>query len=277
MRGAAVATLRSRRLWLWEIAGAILYGIPVAIRFATKNVSIPILNFPGFWIGHFIPGNFLEKLLVNSFFPGGAGGIAGETFISNFKTGAVRGKTKYFSRLAGALFQTAAWSAFQIWGYLFFVTGPYGGNVFEHPIVFPINFALAVLSIFTPDVVNFFALLLEKAYASLGKLKMTRRRDYLLSTQSKTSQMHLELRFYTTFFNTHLEKARNRTTNKIILINANRPLQVGFDSSHPTNGTAKVPNITSMMKLPIIEIHTTIIPATNNLTSDIYFNHLLRW
>ena len=166
-----MATLRSKRLWSWEICGAILYGIPVAIRFATKNVSIPILNFPGFWIGNFIPGNFLEKLLVNSFFPGGAGCIAGETFINNHKGEAVRGKTKYLSRLAGALLQTTAWSAFQYWGYSLSIAGPYGGNVFEHATVFPINFTLAVFSIFTPDVVSFVKSLLEEARAFLGELK----------------------------------------------------------------------------------------------------------
>jgi len=59
---------------------AIIYVISVAIRFATKSVAIPLLNFPGFWVGHFIPGNFLEKLLGNSFFPGGAGGVAGDFY-----------------------------------------------------------------------------------------------------------------------------------------------------------------------------------------------------
>ena len=83
LRGAVTATLRSRRFWLWQIAGAIIYALPVAYRFATKSVAIPFLNFPGFWIGYYIPGNFLEKLLVNSFFPGGAGGVAGEVFFRN--------------------------------------------------------------------------------------------------------------------------------------------------------------------------------------------------
>jgi hypothetical protein len=139
LRGAAVATVRSRRFWLWEIAGFIIYGMPVVIRFAIKSVSIPFLNFPGFWIGHFILGNFLEKLLVNAFFPRGAGGVAGEIFMSNVKGEAVRGKTKYLSRLAGAWLQTTAWSAFQYWGYSLSMIGPYGGNVFEHAMVFPIN------------------------------------------------------------------------------------------------------------------------------------------
>jgi hypothetical protein len=171
LRRAIMSTIRSKRFWLWEIGGAIIYGIPVAIRFTTKNISIPILNFPGFWIGHFIPGNFVEKILINAFFPGGAGGIAGETFVSNYKGEAVKGKTKYLSRLGGALLQTAAWSAFQYWGYSLLVIGPFGGNIFEHALVFPINFTLATLSIFTPDVVNFAKSKMESAFQKLSKRK----------------------------------------------------------------------------------------------------------
>ena len=59
-----------------------------------------------------------------------------------------------------------------------------------------------------------------------------------------------------------------------MLTSANTPLQIGFDSSHSTNGTAKVPNITRIMKLPKTEIPTTMIPATNNLSRDIYLIHL---
>jgi hypothetical protein len=165
------ATLRSKRFWVWEVGGAILYGIPVAIRFATKNIVIPLLNFPGFWIGHFIPGNFLEKLLVNAFFPGGAGGVALETLVNNYKGEAVKGKTKYLARLGGALLQTAAWSAFQYWGYSLLLIGPFGGNIFEHALVFPINFILATLSIFTPDVVNFAKSKMKSAFQKLSKRK----------------------------------------------------------------------------------------------------------
>src|SRR3990170_4257045 len=155
LRRAVMATLRSRRFWLWEVAGAIIYGIPVAIRFVTKSVEIPILNFPGFWIDHYIPGNLVEKILVNAFFPGGAGGVAGELLISNYKGEEIKGKKKYLARLGGALLQTAAWSAFQLWGNLQNMTGPYGGNIFEYPMVYPLNFLLAALSIFTPDVLSF--------------------------------------------------------------------------------------------------------------------------
>jgi hypothetical protein len=152
---AILAMFRDRRFWLWQIAGAVIYLIPVSIRFATKSVAIPILNFPGFWIGHFIPGNLLEKLLVNAFFPGGAGGVAGEIFFDSYRGVEAKGKTKYLHRLAGAFVWTAAWSVFQFIGYSLSVMGPYGSNLFEYVGVFPINFVLAAVSIFTPDVVGF--------------------------------------------------------------------------------------------------------------------------
>jgi hypothetical protein len=141
LRLAIVATLRSRRFWVWQLAGIIIYSIPVLIRYGTSSNDIPILNFPGVWIDHFIPGNLLEKVLVNAFFPGGAGAVAG--------------KAKYLARLSGALGQTGIWSLFQFWGYSLMISGPGGGwNLFEHPVVFPINFMLATLSIFTSDFVG---------------------------------------------------------------------------------------------------------------------------
>ena len=173
--GSAVkATLRSKRFWVWQLTGVIIYGIPVAIRFATGSVEIPILNFPGFWIGHYVPGNMLEKILVNAFFPGGAGGVAGEELVSNYKEEAIKGKVKYLSRLGGALLQTAAWSTFQIWGYSLMILGPWSigsdwGNIFEHWMVFPFNFTLAALSIFTPDVLNFAKSNLTKACRKLAR------------------------------------------------------------------------------------------------------------
>src|SRR3990170_8749615 len=131
--GEAIArTLRSRRLWVWQIGGAVIYAIPVVIRYATGDVVIPILNFPGVWIGHVIPGNLLEKVIVNAFFPGGAGGVAGEVFASSRKGEVVAGRAKYLARLGGALGQTAVWSAFQFFGYFLLIPGPHGGgNLFE--------------------------------------------------------------------------------------------------------------------------------------------------
>lgn len=161
-RSAVVATLKGRRFWFWQTGGLIIYALPVLYRFTTGNMAIPILNFPGFWIGHFIPGNFLEKLLVNAFFPGGAGAITGEIFFA-YKDGAAENRrSKYSRRLAGALLQTVAWSAFQFAGYLLMIMGPYGSNIFEHSVVFPINFTLAALSVFTPDVVGFLKSKLQK-------------------------------------------------------------------------------------------------------------------
>jgi len=59
-----------------------------------------------------------KKFLINAFFPGGAGGVAGEVFVSNYRGKAVKGKAKYTARLSGALAQTALWSAIQyLWLY----------------------------------------------------------------------------------------------------------------------------------------------------------------
>ena len=173
---AVKATLRSKRFWMWQLSGVIIYAIPVAIRFVTGSVEIPILNFPGFWIGHFIPGNMLEKVLVNSFFPGGAGGVAGELFASYYDGEIVKGKAKYLSRLCGAMLQTAAWSIFQYWGHSLMILGPWStginsGNIFEYWSVFPFNFTLATFSIFTPEVVNLAKLNLTKAYRKLSGSK----------------------------------------------------------------------------------------------------------
>jgi hypothetical protein len=174
LRSAVKATLRSRRFWVWQIGGAIIYGIPVAIRFVTGNVQLPILSLletPA--VDHYVPSNLVEKILVNAFFPGGAGGVAGEVFVSNYNHDAAKGKAKYLSRLCGALLQTAAWSAFQYWGYSLMILGPWSigggwGNIFEYWMVFPLNFILAVFSIFTPDVLGFVKSVLVKAYWKLS-------------------------------------------------------------------------------------------------------------
>ena len=168
---AFARTLRSRRFRVWQIGGAVIYAIPVVIRYATGDVVIPILNFPGVWIGHLIPGNLLEKVLVNAFFPGGAGGVAGELFASSRKGEVLVGRAKYLARLGGALGQTVVWSAFQFLGYFLLIAGPNGdGNLFESVFVFPINFVLASLSIFTPDVVYFAKSKMENALKKWKKL-----------------------------------------------------------------------------------------------------------
>jgi len=165
--GAVAATLRNRRFWLWQIAGAIIYGLPAVYRFATKSMAIPFLNFPGHWIGYYIPGNFLEKLVVNSFFPGGAGGVAGEIFFGKYSGPPPTRRSMYLRRLAGAFLETGAWSAFQLMGYSLVIVGPYGSNLFEYAGVFPINFTLAALSIFTPDLLGFIKAKLSRFKKSL--------------------------------------------------------------------------------------------------------------
>jgi hypothetical protein len=153
---AFIAMLRSRRFWLWELGGAVIYALPVLVRYATGSNEIPVLNFPGFWIDHLIPGNMLEKILVNAFFPGGAGAVAGVIFVGFYGSKVLAGRQLYLARLGGALAQTTLWSLFQFLGYFLMISGPGGGwNLFESVFVFPINFVLGSLSIFTPDVVGY--------------------------------------------------------------------------------------------------------------------------
>jgi hypothetical protein len=159
---------RSKRFWVWEIGGATIYAIPAAIRLATGNVILPVLSLletP--WIGYYIPGNLVEKILVNAFFPGGAGGVAGEIFFSFCKGKTLEGREKYVARLKGAWLQTIVWTLIQLSGGLLNIAGSWGGNLFEYPTVYPLNFLLASLSIFTPTILYFLKNNLASAYHRL--------------------------------------------------------------------------------------------------------------
>ena len=159
--------VKSRRFWVWGICGAVIYAIPAAIRLATGSVILPVLSLVSTpWIGMYIPGNLVEKILVNAFFPGGAGAIAGEVFFSDAKSKALEGREKYVARLYGALLAVAIWSLIQLSGGLLGIAGSWGGNLFEYPSVFPLNFLLASLSIFTPTVLGFVKNKLARAYHS---------------------------------------------------------------------------------------------------------------
>lgn len=169
---AIASTLKSRRFWGWQIGGAIIYAVPVIIRLVTGNVLLPVLSlFAVPWIDHYVPGNLVEKILVNAFFPGGAGAVTGEILCTNAHGEGFSRRQKYLARLGGALLWTAAWSLFQLWGNLQDITGSYGGNLFEYPMIFPLNFLLASLSIFTPDVVGFAKTKLVNAYHRLRREK----------------------------------------------------------------------------------------------------------
>ena len=155
-RKAVSSTLHNRRFWMWQLGGAFIYSIPAAIRLATGSIHLPILSmFMPFWVSPFVPGNIVEKILVNAFFPGGAGAATGEILYTNVHGQVFTRRQKYLARLGGAWLWTAAWSLFQFVGYMQNVTGSYGGNLFESPLVFPLNFLLASLAIFTPDVVGY--------------------------------------------------------------------------------------------------------------------------
>jgi hypothetical protein len=169
---AVASTLRSRRFWLWQLGGVFIYSIPATIRIATGNIHLPILSmFMVPWVTPYVPGNIVEKVLVNAFFPGGAGAVAGEILYSKVQTINLSDRQKYLARLGGALLWTAGWSLFQFWGYMQNVTGSYGDNLFESPLVFPLNFLLASLAIFTPNVVGYIKKKLVNAYHGLSREK----------------------------------------------------------------------------------------------------------
>ena len=170
--GAVAKTLRSRRFWMWQIGGAFIYALPATFRIVTGNIHLPILSaFMPPWSTPFVPRNIVEKVLVNAFFPGGAGAVAGEILYSNAYGQTFSRRQKYLARLGGALLWTAAWSLFQLWGNLQNIIGSYGGNLFESPLVFPLNFALASLSIFTPDVLGFIKVKFANARQRLRREK----------------------------------------------------------------------------------------------------------
>ena len=157
---------------MWQLGGAIIYSIPAAIRIATGNIHLPILSmFMVPWVTPYVPGNIVEKILVNAFFPGGAGAGAGEILYTIAHEEAFSRRQKYLARLSGAWLWTAAWSLFQFWGYLQNVTGSYGGNLFESPLVIPLNFLLASLSIFTPDVLGYLKNEVGNTYHGLRRKK----------------------------------------------------------------------------------------------------------
>ncbi|MCW4003549.1 MAG: hypothetical protein NWE95_06520 [Candidatus Bathyarchaeota archaeon] len=169
---AIASTLNSRRFWIWQISGAIIYAIPATIRIATGDSVLPFLSlFATPWIGHYVPANLVEKILVNAFFPGGAGAIAGEVFYTNKYGEPVTRKKKYLARLGGAMLWVTAWTLFQYWGNAQNIISTYGGNLFEYPSIYPLNFGLAALSVFTPDVVGFVKNKTAKAYHRLRRNK----------------------------------------------------------------------------------------------------------
>jgi hypothetical protein len=169
---AIASTLRSRRFWMWQLGGALIYSIPAAIRLATGSIHLPILSmFMVPWVTPYVPGNIVEKVLVNAFFPGGAGAAAGEILYTKLHEQAFTRRQKYLARLGGAWLWTIGWSLFQFWGYMQNVTGSYGGNLFESPLVIPLNFLLASLSIFTPDVVGLIKNEIVNAYKGLKHKK----------------------------------------------------------------------------------------------------------
>jgi len=153
--GAIKDTLKDKTFWKWELGSMTLYALPAVFRLSTGIEIIPVLNAPYWSPSKYIPTNLVEKLIVNAFFPGGAGGVAGETFISKYLKRNLGIKEKYLSRLGGAMLQYTAWTLFQYRGYFLDIIGKHGANIFESPEILPFNALLAALSIFTPDIIRY--------------------------------------------------------------------------------------------------------------------------
>lgn len=159
-----INTFKSKRFWTWTAVGIIIYLIPVTIRYATGSIIIPFLNWPGYWIDHFIPGNMSEKILVNMFFPGATGAVTGEIFTEHYYKKPLTTKTKYLSRLAGAILFVTIWSLFQYIGYqlaIYMYFSP-ESNLFESYFVYPINYIIATCSIITPTIIDYIKKLIKK-------------------------------------------------------------------------------------------------------------------
>jgi len=134
---AVANTFRSKRFWIWQLGSVFIYSIPATIRITTGNIHLPLLSmFMVPWVTPYVPGNIVEKVLVNAFFPGGAGAVAGEILYSKVHSESFTRRQKYLARLGGAWLWTAGWSLFQFWGYMQNVTGSYGGNLLI-PTCFP--------------------------------------------------------------------------------------------------------------------------------------------
>jgi len=184
---AFASTIRTERFWLWELGGLVIYAIPALIRLATGSVMLPVLGyFETPWISMYVPGNIVEKVLVNAFFPGGAGAVTGEVFLSIAFGIVLKGRQKYLARLSGALLETSAWTLFQFLGNVQNIAGSWGGNLFEYPTVYPLNFALASLSIFTPDIVGF----VKRKLVAADHLAFVRRSVNLISKKAVSNTTH---------------------------------------------------------------------------------------
>jgi len=152
-------TLKEKRTWKWLGFGMIVYGIPAIYRAITHSPELPFLpsvSPPN----EYIPANLYEKLLINFIAPGGVGAKIGEIYFEKYYGKKFSGIKKYLSRLFGSVTTTSAWTSIQYLGYTTYETyikhgGPWGGNPWESPSVYPFNLLMAIfVAPFFPYVVD---------------------------------------------------------------------------------------------------------------------------
>ena len=151
----------------WIYVGITAYGLPALYRYLTRDPTLP---FPFIQIktnNEYIPSNLIEKLVVNSIFPGGVGAVIGEKLISKLKNQKIKDLEKYVSIAMGSLATTSIWTLIQYVGHVLSdmrkYEWPSGGNPFEGPNVYPFNFLIALtVAPLTPYIAELFKKYLKK-------------------------------------------------------------------------------------------------------------------
>ena len=146
----------SRGQKAWLVGGVGVYIAPAIFRAITKVTEI----FPHFYdLPWFLPTNVIEKVLVNSIFPGATSSVViGDTkwgkyrsFIKSLsKKLGLEKYERFVGRFTGAAIGALAWTAIQYVGYSQSYLWPHGGNAFEDPSVYPFNIAIGLVSSIVP-------------------------------------------------------------------------------------------------------------------------------
>ncbi|OYT42234.1 MAG: hypothetical protein B6U78_01750 [Candidatus Aenigmarchaeota archaeon ex4484_224] len=137
-----ISTFKDKKVLAWISLGITVYAIPAFYRIFI-NLKLPFEEFYTFDFGNkFIPKNLPEKLVVNSFAPGGIGAIISEKFFEKWYNQKLEGMKKYFARVFGSFASSIAWSFVQYLGrsgYLIL-----DGKWFEPFYVYPVNYLIAL-------------------------------------------------------------------------------------------------------------------------------------
>lgn len=135
---------QSRRLFKWEVVGAAAYAIPIAIRSITKQAYIGLPTIESYNVfGMLTPTNLVEKAIINSLYPGGAGAVAGEILIPKILRRELGSMGLHLTRMVGAGLQTLGHTLIQYYLNNQRFLWPHGEPP-ETSGIYPFNFLWAV-------------------------------------------------------------------------------------------------------------------------------------